>query len=66
MTALPEILALIQQIKGELNQLKQEIIEGLNLARLSLERFSNKAMLIQMFAFLNNALLLAETEERRT
>jgi hypothetical protein len=66
MTAMPEILALIQQINGELDQLKQEATEGLNLARRILERFSDNAMLIQIFAFLNNAVLFAEIEERRT
>jgi ribosomal 50S subunit-associated protein YjgA (DUF615 family) len=61
-TGLP---AIIQRINNELEQLNQEAIEGLNLARATLARFPNNVVLIQMFAFLNNVVFFVETEKRQ-
>jgi hypothetical protein len=57
-----EINALIEHLNQELDIIEREATAGLNLARVSQERFPNNATLIQMFAFLNNAVFYVNTE----
>ena len=61
----PELTALVEQLNQELNQIEQEITEGLNLVRLRLDRFPNNLILIQIFASFNNYRLLVENTRRR-
>lgn len=60
-----EFLALIDRLNQELDQTEQEATAGLNLARAALSRFADNAVLIQLFASLNNVLLFVETYRRR-
>lgn len=53
----PNLAALIDRLNQELNSIEQDTLEGLKLTRLALSRFSNNAILIQYFAYLNSALL---------
>lgn len=57
----PNLAALVERLNQELNSIEQDTIEGLSLTRLALSRFSNDAILIQYFAYLNSALLFVET-----
>lgn len=60
-----ELLSLIDRLNQELDQTKQQATEGLSLARAALSRFTDNAILIQLFASLNNVLLFVETYRRR-
>jgi len=60
-----KITALIERLNQELDQLEQEATEGLNLVRLKLLSFPDNALLIQLFAYLNNFILFVETARRR-
>ncbi|HEY9862236.1 MAG TPA: hypothetical protein V6D16_22260 [Candidatus Obscuribacterales bacterium] len=60
-----EIIAFIERLNQELDQIERQATEGLTLARVTLERFSNNDTLIQMLAFLNSATLYVDTERRR-
>jgi hypothetical protein len=57
----PNLAALVDRLNQELNSIEQDTLEGLSLTRLALSRFSNDAILIQYFAYLNSALLFVET-----
>ena len=57
----PAITALVDRLNQELHSIEQDTLEGLSLTRLALSRFSNNAILIQYFAYLNSALLFVET-----
>lgn len=59
----PEVNPLIQRLNSDLHQLEQETTEGLNLVRVRLN-FPDNAVLIQLFAYLNNVLLFIETLRR--
>ncbi len=60
-----EINALILRLERELSEVEQLATEGLNITRDRLERFPNNAILIQIFAYLNNSMLLVEYLRRR-
>ncbi len=60
-----EVNTLIQRLNSKLDQLEQETTDGLNPIRVSLNLFPGNALLIQLFAYLNNALLFTETLRRR-
>jgi hypothetical protein len=64
MTVPKEVDALIERLNSELNQLEQGGTEGLNLVRFKLNLFQDNAILIQLFAYLNNVLLFAEIVRR--
>jgi hypothetical protein len=57
-----ELNNLIERLNQELDIIEREATEGMNLARVSQERFPNNATLIQMFAFLSNAIFYVNTE----
>lgn len=59
----PNLAALVDRLNQELNSIEQDTLEGLSLTRLALSRFSNNAILIQYFAYLNSALLFVETSK---
>lgn len=61
----PQIAALIERLNQELDQIEQEAIEGLNFVRRKLSSFPDNALLIQVFAYLNNFILFVETSRRR-
>ena len=61
----PELTALVEQLNQELNEIEQQIIEGLDLVRLRIDRFPNNLILIQIFASLNNYMLFVENTRRR-
>jgi hypothetical protein len=65
MTIPKEVDALIERLNSELNQVEQGGTEGLNLVRVRLNIFQDNAILIQLFANLNNVLLFAEIARRR-
>lgn len=60
-----EINALILRLNQELSEVEQLATEGMNIARDRLERSPNNAILIQIFAYLNNSMLLVENLRRR-
>ena len=60
-----EMTALIERLNQELDRSEQSAIEGLNLARVRLGRFPDNAILIQLFAYLNNVMLFVEISRRR-
>lgn len=60
-----EITALIERLNQELDQIEQEATEGLNLARVRLSRLPDNGLLIQLFAYLNNALLFVDNSRSR-
>lgn len=55
-----ELNALIDRLKQELNQIEQQSAVGLNFAKISLERFPDNSVLIDLFAFLNASLFYAQ------
>jgi len=57
-----ELNNLIERLNQELDIIEREATEGMNLARVSQERFPNNATLIQMFDFLSNAIFYVNTE----
>lgn len=61
----PGIELLGQRLDEELHRIEQETTAGLNLATAILERFSNKATLIQFLAYLSSAKLLADMNRRK-
>lgn len=61
----PELTALVEQLNQELNQIEQQITEGLNLVKLRLDRFPNNLILLQIFASFNNYMLFVENTRRR-
>jgi hypothetical protein len=65
MTIPCEVYALIERLNSELNQLEQGGAEGLSLIKVRLNLFQDNARLVQLFAYLNNALLFAEVVRRR-
>lgn len=65
MTIPSKIVALIERLNQELNEIEQASLLGLNLAREKLESFSDRSTLIQLFASLNNYLLFVEIARRR-
>ncbi|MBD2185157.1 restriction endonuclease subunit S [Planktothrix sp. FACHB-1355] len=60
-----ELNALIERLNQELDTIEREATAGLNLARVSMERFPNNFTLVQLFAFLNTSMFFAETSRRR-
>ena len=60
-----EIIALVERLNRDLNEIEQEAIQGLNRARAKLSRFPDNTSLIQIFASLNNALLFVEISRRQ-
>jgi hypothetical protein len=56
-----QLNALIQRLYNELEQLEYEVTAALNLVRIRLNLFPDNAMLIQLFAYLNNVMFLRET-----
>ncbi len=60
-----EIDALILRLEQELSEVEQLATEGLNITHERLERFPNNAVLIQIFAYFNNYMLLVENLRRR-
>lgn len=60
-----EITALIERLNNELDQVEQEVTQGLNITRLRLASSPDNAILIQLFAYLNNVILFGETLRRR-
>jgi len=60
-----EINALILRLEQELKSVEQLATEGLNIAGDRLERSPNNARLIQLFAYLNNSMLLVVFLRRR-
>jgi hypothetical protein len=65
MTIPSEIIALIERLNNELNQMDREATEGLNRARLKLGVYPDNNVLIQLFATLNNYVLFGEIVRRR-
>ncbi|MBE9227297.1 restriction endonuclease subunit S [Phormidium sp. LEGE 05292] len=65
MTIPYEIIALIEQLNNELNQIEREATEGRILARAILSRFPDNFSLIQLFATLNNHLVFVQISRRR-
>jgi len=65
MTIPPEIIGLIDQLNRELDLIEQSAINGLNIARPILYRFPENAILIGLFATLNNNLLFVDISRRR-
>lgn len=63
MVLLSNITALIDQLNQELAQVEREAIEGLTLARTLLSQFPDNAFVIQLFAYLNTALLFVENSK---
>jgi hypothetical protein len=61
----PEIQALVDRLNQELEEIEQEVIEGLNLIRPILTSFPNNVILTRFFASLNNTLLFVEISKRR-
>lgn len=64
MTIPSELNALIERLNQELDIIEREATAGLNVARVSLERFPENFLLIQLFAFLNTAMIFVETSRR--
>ncbi|MFB2881433.1 hypothetical protein [Floridanema aerugineum] len=60
-----ELNSLIERLNQELDIIEREATEGLNLARVSMERFPNNFMLVQLFAFLNTSMFFVEASRRR-
>lgn len=60
-----EINALILRLNQELKSVELFVTEGLNIASDRLERSPNNARLIQLFAYLNNSMLLVVFLRRR-
>ncbi|MCL1464830.1 hypothetical protein [Argonema galeatum] len=55
-----EIEALIDQLNQELDRIEREALDGMILARSSLESFPNNAMLTQLFAYLNTSMFFGK------
>ena len=60
-----EITALVLRLEQELSEVEQLATEGLNITQERLERFPNNAVLLQIFAYFNNYMLLVENLRRR-
>lgn len=60
----PEINALVERLDQELTQIEEEATAGLTFARVILNRFPDNFTVIQLFAFLNNAVFFVETSKR--
>lgn len=60
-----KIAELIERLHQELNQIEQEVTEGLNLAKLRLDSHPDNSSLIQTFAILGNYLVFVEISRRR-
>ncbi|ACK70618.1 hypothetical protein PCC7424_2196 [Gloeothece citriformis PCC 7424] len=56
-----DLAALIERLNQELNQIEQQAIIGLDLVKISLERFPENFLLFQLSAFLNTSLFYVET-----
>jgi hypothetical protein len=65
MTIPSKLVALIERLNQELNEIESSSLLGLNLARDKLETFPNNPRLIQLFGSLNNYLLFVEIARRR-
>lgn len=65
MTIPSEILATIETLDRELNQIENEATKGLSIMRELLPRFSENLVLIQLLATLNNSLLFRDNVKRR-
>ena len=63
MTLPSHLTTLINQLNQELEQVEQDVIGGLTLARAILSRFPDNAFVIQLFAYLNTALLFVENSQ---
>lgn len=59
-----ELNALITRLNQELDIIEREATVGLNLARVSMERFPENFLLMQLFAFLNTAMFFLESSRR--
>ncbi len=51
-----EIVSIVEQLNGELNQTEREAVNGVNLAKKLLSRFLDNAILAQYFAYFNTIL----------
>lgn len=59
-----EIHALILRLNQELSEVEQLATEGINIVYNRLDRFPNNTILIQIFAYFNNSILLVENLRR--
>ena len=60
-----EIIALIERLNQELDQISQEATQGLKIVRSRLLRFQNNALLIQFFASLSSIRLFVDNSRGR-
>lgn len=60
-----EIQALIGRLTQEVDLIEQQALRGLSLLRPALAIFPNNDILVQFFAYLNNAVFLVEIYRRR-
>lgn len=61
----PEIVALVDQLNQELDEIEQSATNGLNIVRLILSRFPDNARMVELFATFTNTLLFVEISRRR-
>jgi len=60
-----QIRALIDRLNQELDEIEQEIVQGLTQVRQVISLFGDNPILIKFFSTLNNALLFVEISRRR-
>ncbi len=65
MSISPEIKTLIDRLEQELQEIEEDVKEGLNIIQPIISRFPNNVVLIQFFASLSNNLLYVEISRRR-
>jgi len=61
----PELTALIERLNQELNQIEQQATKCSSLLRKLLDRFSDNAILLEQYAFLNATLLFVDNSRRQ-
>lgn len=61
-----ELLVLINRLNQELDQIQQDVQQGLQPLRSILDRFPNNVVLIQLFAGLNSLQMFASIYRSRT
>lgn len=60
-----EIIALVEQLNRELDEIERSATEGIQLSRILLDRFPENIIMIEMFAFLNSVIFLVDTEKNQ-
>ena len=61
----PDIIALVERLNQELDQIEQNVEKGLGLVRIPLSRFPENTILVQFFVYLSNVEFFIDNYRRR-